>query len=152
MRAVVAWCLALAPSAAIACVGCEGVPDLTFASPDDATAPPPQPTEDATLPAVDSASGATTPEASGSSDDAPGPPLPQDASMPPPANDGAPPPATGCPNTPPPGVTCCGAVACKGNAQQCNCGECAYCATEGFCCPSTHPAPGFCATELSQCH
>jgi hypothetical protein len=149
--------------ASLAALGCEGVPDLVFAPTEDASTSSPASTPDATILTADGSSVAPTPDSALASfddgasadalfDDAQGPTLPLDAAQPPPASDGAPPPVTGCPNNPPGGVTCCGAVACKGDAKDCNCGECAFCASEGFCCPSTHPPPGFCATSLAGCH
>jgi hypothetical protein len=132
--------------------GCEGVPDLVFGA-DDATAPnvaaldatlgadDGAPSSDATIPPSDDA---TLEDAAG---DVGAPP--DDAAAP---VDGPPPP-NGCPGNPPAGAICCGAVACKGNAQNCNCALCAYCASEGgVCCPSTHPPPGYCATDVKDCH
>jgi hypothetical protein len=154
MRARIASCLALV---AFTLAGCEGVPDLRFADGDGGTS------EDATLPTTTDGSpaldstvgpGADAGDDAAPADDAspPGPPLPEDGASPPPPTDGAPPPDTGCPGTPPGGTTCCGNVACKGTPQQCNCGLCAYCASQGYCCPSAHPPPGYCATELKDCH
>lgn len=143
--------LALAPLL----LACEGVPDLRFAAPQDASASSPSSYVDATL-GDDAPSeppdASTSPDDAAATDDAPGPTLPDDAATPPPPGDGAAPTDAGCPAHPPPGVTCCGAVACKGNPQQCNCSLCAYCASQGVCCPSQHPAPGYCATALSLCH
>jgi hypothetical protein len=158
-----------------AILGCEGVPDLHFEA--EADGGPSVTGQDATLPttspgqsdpgqpaptgsddagsedagSVPSGSDDAGSSASPPPDDASGTPLPKDAATPPPKTDASPP-DSGCPDNPPPGAVCCGSVACKGNAQQCNCGECAFCASEGYCCPSTHPAPGYCATELQGCH
>jgi hypothetical protein len=165
MRARIAGYLAFAPLLVATSTACEGVPDLRFAG-DDGSAPGSANTPDATIvtfdgasssggssPGTGSSSGGTVQDATAPDEDAPGTPIPLDAATPPPpVTDGATPPLTGCPGHPAGGVTCCGSVACKGTAQQCNCNECSFCASEGFCCPSTHPPPGFCATSLSACH
>jgi len=139
---------------------CDTVPDLRFAGPDDG-GPIASPQPDATLPQSDASPGLSEDATTAPGDDAnapaedsaPGPPLPQDSATPPPASDGAPPPANGCPSSPPPGAICCGTVACKGNQQQCNCTECAFCSTQGgVCCPSMHPPPGYCASDVKDCH
>jgi hypothetical protein len=144
MRAVIALCIGVAPFV----LACEGVPNLRFASADDAASPPAT-DEDATIGAIDSSSGATIPDATipADAEKADAHTVPQDSASPPPQSDSAPPPA-GCPGNPPAGVTCCDSVACKGSAAQCNCTECAFCANEGFCCPSMHL---MCATKLSDC-
>ncbi|MGO9000064.1 MAG: hypothetical protein ACLQVI_42600 [Polyangiaceae bacterium] len=157
MRARIASCVALFLVPAVTCLGCEGVPDLTFAGGgEDATAPNPSSlTDSSTSTGADDSAGQSVPDEGITPipiiDDDSGSTAPHDAAPPPPPTNEAGPPQTGCPNKPPQGVTCCGAVACKGSPQQCNCGECAYCANEGYCCPSSFPPPGYCANTLSAC-
>jgi hypothetical protein len=156
MRAVAALLIGIAPFVA----GCEGVPDLHFAGPEDAATPGFDAT---TIGAPDSSAGQSIPDATTAADAHVG----DDAQ---PAVDSAPPPPQGdaaasdasatdgsssdgsCPDDPPAGVTCCGSIACKGTSAECNCNLCQYCASEGVCCPSAHPPqPGTCATKLSDC-
>ena len=139
MRAVIALCIGLAPLF----LACEAVPDLRFGSPEDAGLPPAT-GDDATVTATDS--GQSVPDATVPADADNADAHAQDSAPPPPQNDSAPPPVA-CPANPPAGVTCCGTVECKGSAAQCNCTQCAFCANEGFCCPSTH----MCASKLSDC-
>jgi hypothetical protein len=144
MRAVSALSIAVATLV----VGCEGVPDLHFAGPEDAATSE----LDATIGALDSSGGQSIPDATIAADahvddDAQQPAV--DSALPPPPSDAA----ASCPNNPPAGVTCCGSTECKGTSAQCNnCMECQFCASEGVCCPSAHPPQlGTCATKLSDC-
>jgi hypothetical protein len=142
MRAVTALLIGIA---AALVVGCEGVPDLRFAGPEDAATAPPL---DATIGALDSSGGQSIPDATIAAD------VHEDDDAHQPSVDSALPPsdaAASCPNNPPAGVTCCGSIACKGTNAQCNCNQCQFCASEGVCCPSVHPPPGTCATKVSDC-
>ena len=50
-----------------------------------------------------------------------------------PAIDSGPVPSV-CPRSPPPGASCCGAIACAGNCTAANCDLCAQCGSNQLCC------------------
>ncbi len=133
-------------------LGCEGVPDLHFgAGAEDANA---SGGDAAMVTAPDSGSTFASPDATvgpppsgdaGGTDGSSAPDARVDATAPVDAGGGP----EGCPNHPPNGVTCCGPVECKGNANQCNCKFCQQaCGNQGVCCTS----PPQCATSLNACH
>jgi len=133
------------PVAAIALLACEGVPDLHFTGADAGGS-----SSDAGAEGVSDDAGSVRPDAtspvadSGPFTDAAG----HDAAAPPVTDATA---SGSCPNDPPAGTTCCGAIVCKGAAGQCQCNLCGMCTTEGFCCPGVMGRYATCATSLDGC-